>query len=115
MDNFIEGLLALTNSVRLFFYAVVFHRVTLGFFAGVFLTLLVTVFMLTKDPRHVPHILLYSSAESFERIASQDTAGTYTVGFTDFLKIYTQVRILSLIALISFCVMMTTILVSRSA
>ncbi len=113
MDNFTEGLLALTKTLRLFFYTTIFNTSVLGFIAGVFLTIMVAVFILTKDPRHIPHILLSSSTESFQKIAAQDEHGTYTVGFTEFLRMYTQVRMLCLIAFISFCVMVTTVVITR--
>lgn len=114
LNNFFLGLTAIIHDIRLFFDENLHNSAVLGFTAGLFTTVLVVGFIITKNPHHIPIILRYSSFESFQKIAARDSSGTFKDSFSNFVKIYTQVRMLFLMTFISFCVMITTIvLVSK--
>lgn len=115
MSNFIDGLIALTRNIRLIFFTSINNGRLLGFLAGAFLTITIAIFVLTENPSHLPIILRYSSTDSFQKIAPKAEDGSYTIGFTGFLKLYTQVRTLSLVAFIAFCIMVTTIVLTKTA
>lgn len=108
-NNFINGLQALISTVRLSLYTLLSSNVLIGFLGGMIITTLVILFILTKDPRRIPLILRFSAADSFQRIAKKNKNGTYQLAFINFVKIYSQVRILSLVSFIAFCTMITTI------
>jgi len=87
----------------------------IGFFIGFVIAVLITGFILTKNPRHIPLILRYSTTESFARIANQGKhSKVYYTEFSHFLKVYTQVRIVFYVSFIVLCIMIaTTVLVYR--
>jgi len=86
-------------------------KLFLGFLTGACMTLLVTGFILSKDPRHVPLILRYSLHDSFLKIAPRDHRGVIQMAFSEFIHIYTQIRILFLLSFIAFCAMVATVAV----
>ena len=112
MANFFQGILAATSDFRLFFMSLLANKLFLGFASGVLFSVLLTGFVISRDPRRIPLILRYSSDESFQKIAPRDANGMFTLAFTNFLKIYTQIRTLFFVAFIAFCVMVTTMLLT---
>ena len=107
--NFFFGLIALIREMGMMTASVLTDKLFAGFIAGVFSTMIMTGFIITKDPRHIPLILRYSVHESFMRVAPKDSRGVIQMAFIEFLKIYTQVRALFLVAFIAFCLMVVTI------
>ncbi len=112
MNNFLQGIQALTNDIGLFFSTLFSNSTITGFGTGIIVSTIVTGFILTKDPRRIPLILRYSSAELFQKINPQAPNGVYRVSFLQFLKLYTLIRILFLIAMITFFIMVITITLS---
>ncbi len=112
-NNFFGGLRALVSTARLSLDSLLINQGMIGFFGGIVLTILVTLFVITKDPQHIPLILRLSTAESFQRITTQNKKGSYELAFVNFIKIYSRVRWLSLLAFTAFCVMITAIALSK--
>ncbi|MFH1946703.1 MAG: hypothetical protein ABIJ23_00885 [Candidatus Magasanikbacteria bacterium] len=110
-DNFLFGIKAINYDIKIFMLDLLQNKILLGFIFGLLITALTAGFILTKNPKNIPIILRYSSMEAFEKISKRDKNGTYQLAFTNFLKIYTQTRTLLLITLISFFVMVTTIVI----
>lgn len=111
-ENLQLGILALTTDMRLFFLSLFQNNVFLGFLLGLVIALLITGFILTQNPRNIPTMLRYSSFDSFQRISSRAKDGTYDMAYSAYLKMYSQIRMLFLIAFIAFCVMITTIVLA---
>ena len=86
----------------------------MGFLVGTVITVLLVGFILSKNPLHIPMILRYSRAESFQRIADRNQSGTFDRSFSEFVKVYSQVRALFLIAFISFCLMVVVIVLKQN-
>lgn len=114
MNNFFQGIVAITNDIRLFIGDIIHNKLVLGFLGGIVVASLVVGFVLTKNPKNIPIMLRYSMTESFDRISRRDKNGTYQLAFSNFIKIYSQVRILFLIAFISFCTVITTVMLNTS-
>lgn len=112
-SNFIFGILAISNDIRLFMNSILHNSSFLGFIAGFLITVLVVGYILTKNPKNIPVILRYNAMQSFQKIAPRDKNGTYNIAFSDFVRMYTQVRTLFFISFISFCVMVSTILLTQ--
>lgn len=112
-NNFTLGLSATTNEISLFMDSIIHNKSLLGFLFGLVIAALITGFIITKNPKHIPIILKYSSMDAFQKISKRDKNGTYKMAFTKFLKIYTQMRMLTLMTLISFFVMITTIILAK--
>lgn len=110
-DNLSFGILAIVKSISLFLTNLVDNRTFIGFASGIFISVIVTGFILTENPEHLPVILRYSSADSFEKLVPRDESGTYVKSFSSFSKVHSQVRTLFLLALISFFIMVTTIVI----
>lgn len=113
IQNFTQGIIAIAKDTHLFMTDIFHNSLFLGFIVGFVLTVLVIGYILTKDPRHIPVMLRHNAMQSFQKIAPRDKNGTYSMAFSDFIKMYTQVRMLCLIAFISFCVMVSTILLTQ--
>lgn len=113
LDNFISGISANSADMRLFLDTTLHNKGVLGFVFGLFTTVIVIGFIITKNPKHIPIILRYSTIESFQHISERDTTGTYQMAFSKFVKIYTEIRTLFAVAFISFCVMIITILLTQ--
>jgi len=112
LHNFLYGIIALANDMGLFLRSLFYNSSFIGFFCGVGLTLIVTAFVLTKNPRHIPLILKYSSTEGFKRISPKNEHGIFQIALVHFLRMYTQVRLMFLGAFIAFCLMVTTVIVA---
>jgi hypothetical protein len=111
-QNFIHGIIAIANDTHLFMGDIFHNSLFLGFITGFIVTVLVIGYVLTKNPRHIPIILRYNAIQSFQKIAPRDKNGTYSIAFSDFIRVYTEVRTIFFIAFISFCVMVSTILIT---
>ncbi len=109
--NFFFGLAALGNYIKIYLDSLLHNQTLIGFAGGVVMSCLITGFVLTKDPRHLPLMLRYSGAESFQRIHARNPQGSYTKPYIEFLNLYTQVRLLALVAIIAFFVMIGTVVV----
>lgn len=112
MQNFFHAITASTQDVALFVSSVLANKLFTGFAVGMLVSVLLTGFIITKDPRRIPLILRYSSMESFQKIAPRRNNGVYDMAFIRFLKMYTQVRTLFLMAFVAFCVMVTTVVLT---
>ncbi|GEM_PF-2397246 len=109
LSNAYLTIVAQIRELGLFITSVISDKLFLGFITGAFSTMLLTGFMLSKDPRHIPIILRYSLYDSFIRLAPKDRRGVVKMAFTEFIKLYAQTRALFLLSFIAFCVMVTTI------
>lgn len=112
-SNFLFGIIALTQDIHLFMSSILNNSSFLGFVTGFLITVLVVGYILTRNPKNIPIILRYSAMQSFQKIAPRDKNGTYSIAFSDFVRVYTQVRTLFFISFISFCVMVSTILLTQ--
>lgn len=110
-NNFFFGILAITKDIKLFFMSLLHNKVILGFIFGILLTVLIIGFLITKNPSHIPVILKYSATDGFQKISERDTTGTYNMSYTAYTKMHTQIRSLFLLAMITFFVMVTTIVI----
>ncbi len=120
VKNFIFGIQALAREIRIFILHMFGNTTILGFFFGFFFTLLVSSLVITRDPRSIPLILRYSAADGFTKFVNKKSGGrgkngTINVSFVKFLKIYSQIRILFLMAFIIFCVMILTIVLMANS
>lgn len=106
----ISTIIAATQDMYLFLQELVFNPIFVGFLAGSIVSILAVGLILTKNPKHIPTILRYSSTESFHKISGRTKDGTYTMGFAPFLRVYALVRILFLLLVIAFFSMVTTVL-----
>jgi len=113
-ENFIQGIIAIARDLKLFFLSLLVNKLFMGFLVGIVMTVLLVGFLLSKNPRHIPMILRYSSAESFQRISERNSNGTFDKSFSQFGKIYSQIRALFLIAFTSFCLMIVVIAFKQS-
>lgn len=111
--NFTYGIVAIAKDTHLFMTDIFHNNLFVGFIIGFVITVLVIGYILTKNPRHIPVMLRYTAMQSFQKIAPREKNGTYSIAFSDYVRVYTQVRTLFLIAFISFCVMVTTILLTQ--
>lgn len=111
MENFIFGIVAISKDLGLFFSSVFGNTGVMSFFAGFFVAILMTGFVLTKNPRHIPIILRNTSYESFRRLAPRDKKGTYKVAYSDFVKTYNRIRAVSFVAIACFAIMVIFIAV----
>lgn len=111
MPNFVASLTAITNDIHVVILNIIFEKLFWAFAAGVLLSTLTTAFILTKNPRHIPLILRYSKAESFQRIGQRDTKGTYITSFNKFARLRTEIHLLFYLMIAMFAVMVTTLLV----
>lgn len=111
-NNFILGIIAVSQEIALFFSSLFHNNLFVGFVGGVFITIIISGLIITKDPKRIPLILRHSSSECFEKIANRHENGTYNIAYSHFLKIYTRVRILSTVAVISFFLMIITIILT---
>lgn len=118
MSNFIFGIHAIIKDMRIFLQSMVYNKGMMGFLFGVFMAIIIAAFVMTKDPRAIPLILRYSQMDSFMKVVEKQKKkkkeGTITLSFSKFVKVYTQIRLLFLIAIISFFVMITTVLLTSS-
>lgn len=107
---------AIIKDMRIFFQAMLFNKGIIGFILGIFVTVAVASFVLTKDVKAIPLILRYSQMDSFlklvEKRKKREKEGTILLSFSKFLKVYTQIRLLFLITIISFFVMITTVVLT---
>ncbi len=110
--NFVNGIVAITREITLFLFALVGNRMLVGFLLGAVIAILVVGFILTKNPKHIPVILRYSSAESFQKIVRRNGEGTYQVPYSNFIKLHARIRTLFLMACVSFGTMVGTILLT---
>ncbi len=108
-SNIILGIVAQTREMGMFVTSVASDKLFLGFITGALLSMLVSGFVVSQNPRHIPLILRYSLYDSFIRLAPKDRRGVVKMAFSEFIKIYAQTRALFLIAFIAFCVMVTTV------
>lgn len=113
LNNLISGINANSAEMRLFLDSTIHNKGIIGFMFGLLTTVIIIGFIITKNPKHIPAMLRYSSMESFQRIAARDKNGTYQMAFSKFVKIYTEIRTLFAVAFISFCVMIITILLTQ--
>ena len=112
-ENFLFGIKALSNDIDLFMTDLLHNKTTLGFAFGLLIATLVAGLIITRNPKHIPIILRYSSMEAFQKISKRDKKGTYQMAFTKFVKMYTELRTLMLMVAISFFVMVTTIVMTQ--
>ncbi|HLD30980.1 MAG TPA: hypothetical protein VJB41_02155 [Patescibacteria group bacterium] len=111
-NNFLYGILALGKDISLFLLSLALNKTFIGFVFGVIIAVIISGLVITKNPKHIPLILRYSSAECFEKIAKRNKSGIYQMAFTNFIKIYTRVRTLFFMAFIAFCVTIATVLLT---
>lgn len=109
LKNFALGIVAIAKDIGLFFSSLFGNTGVMNFFGGFLVAIILSGFVLTKDPRHIPLVLRYSSFESFQKIAKRDEKGTYKMAFTDFVKFYNRTRIVFFLAAGSFAVMVVAI------
>lgn len=112
-ENFTEGIMAIANEIQIFLGTLLHNKTLVGFIIGMLLAILIAGFIITKNPKNIPIILRYSPMDGFQKIASRDTSGTYQLAYSNYIKMYTQIRMLFGIGFISFCVMITTIMLTR--
>lgn len=110
-DNFLFGMKAISRDMSLFLSDILHNKILWGFSFGIFLTIIIVGFFITKNPKQIPIILQYSAADGFQKLSEREQNGTYQTSYSTFIKIHTQIRTLFLIAVISICVMITTMLV----
>lgn len=110
-DNFIFGMKAISSDMSLFFLNIIHNKILWGFSFGIFLTIIIVGFFITKNPKEIPIILQYSATDGFQKLAEREQNGTYQMSYSTFVKVHTQIRTLFLIAVISICVMVTTMMV----
>jgi len=84
--NFVYGLQAILLDIWLFVKSLIFNQLFTGFIWGVFLALLATGFILTKNPKNLPKYLKYSSTQNFEKSNKKDQKGVYEVSYSQFAK-----------------------------
>ena len=107
-SSFYNSLVASGQELSLFLHDIIHNRSFMGFLSGMVVAVIVVGVVLTKDPRHIPLILRYSPTDSFQKIAQRDSNGTYLMAYSNFVKIYTRVRTLFMIAVIMFMAMFIT-------
>ena len=110
-ENFKYGILALANEIKLFMVSILHNKVILGFIFGIFLTVIIVGFIITKNPSHIPVMLQYSPMEGFQKLSERDTNGTYNMSYSQYTKMHNHVRMLFMTAIIAFCIMVTTIVI----
>jgi len=113
MTNFFYGIIALTKDMRLFIMDMLYNKSLVGFITGIIVATLITGLIITKNPKHIPLILRYSTSESFQKIAKRDRNGTYQLAFTNFVKMYTQTRTLFFVSFIALCVVVITTILTK--
>ncbi len=118
MSNFVFAIHAIIKDMRVFLQSFIYNKGLVGFVFGIFIAATVTAFILTKDPRALPIMLRYSQMDSFMKVVEKKKKrkkeGTITLPFSKFIKVYTQVRMLFFVAIISFFVMITTVVLTSS-
>lgn len=108
-SNFTLGIVAIAKDIALFAGNIFTNTQILGFLVGFVISVLATGFILSKNPRHLPIILKYSMLESFERIVKREHPRLQHASFENFIKMYVEIRTIFFVALISFCIMVITI------
>lgn len=109
MENFIYALKAIGKDMGLFFKSILGNTVVDAFIFGIFLTVIVVGFVVTKNPKRIPVILQYSAMDGFQKLSDRDTTGTYSMSYSSYTKMHSRVRSLFMLAIVSFCVMVTTL------
>ncbi|MCB9798941.1 hypothetical protein H6758_04420 [Candidatus Nomurabacteria bacterium] len=112
MDNFIQGIIAISADLKEFFVYLAFNRVFLSFASGAIISILIVGLILTKNPKDIPVILRYDSTQGFQRISARTESGTFEHSYSRFVKLHAQIRILALIAMITFFVAITAIVIN---
>ncbi len=107
--NFWYGIAAIGKHIALYLESIFHNSSFLGFILGVFVTTVLIGFVLTENPTHIPLMLRYSSFVSFHKINARHPNGTFSMAYTTFVNLYTKIRILFLVALITFFIMVGTI------
>lgn len=110
-DNFLFGMKAISRDMVLFLSDLIHNKILWGFSFGILLTIIIVGFFITKNPKQIPVILQYNAADGFQKLSEREQNGTYQTSYSTFVKIHTQIRTLFLIAVISICVMVTTMFV----
>lgn len=110
-ENFKYGILALASEIKLFMLSILHNKVILGFVFGIFMTVIIVGFIITKNPAHIPVILQSSPMEGFQKLAERNSDGTYNMSYTQYTKMHNHVRMLFMTAIIAFCIMVTTIVI----
>ncbi len=89
------------------------NNTLLGFFYGITLALLISGFIITKNPNHIPIILKYSATDAFKKINTQNKSGIYSNNFSKFISLYNNTRALLLVAFSSFCLLLSVMIVTQ--
>ena len=113
IKNFMFGLKAILSEMGVFLSALFYNKMLISFLSGIVVAFLVTGFVLTKNPRHIPIILRHSSVESFQRIANRQTNGTYEMSYSDFVAIYTKTKTLFAVSFVAFCTVLVTVMLTQ--
>jgi hypothetical protein len=113
MENFTLGLQALILDIHLFVTSIFANKVILGFLSGTLLTTLLTLLIITKDPKAIPAIIRHSQTDAFMKLVQereqQHQNGTIGLSYANFAAMYIKVRTIMGIAMIAFFVMVATI------
>ncbi len=103
--------MAIARDIALFVSDISQNSFVLGFTLGAIVTALITGFILSENPRHIPLILRYSKKDSYAHITKRNQHHHYNSSFEEFVKVYSRIRIVFYLLLTSFFIMITTMVV----
>lgn len=109
-SNFLQGVRAIMFDMQLFFGGVMTSPGLLGFIGGIIISSLIAGLILSRNPRHIPLILRYSSEESFGKIVARNQHHHYDHSFAEFIKVYTRIKILFYVSFTALCLVILAIL-----
>ncbi len=92
----LDSIIPLLAEARIFVIDFFHSDLLIGFVCGFLFATVLAGFTLSINPRHVPFILRYSVADSFDKIGTHDKKryGRTALSFDHFLKIYFAIRLL---------------------
>ena len=86
-DNFLFGMKAISRDMSLFLSNILHNKILWGFSFGIFLTIIIVGFFITKNPKEIPIILKYSATEGFQKLSQREQNGTYQTSYSTFIKV----------------------------
>ena len=93
MENFAFGVKAIAHSITLTISTLLHHPVLWGFAIGFGAPALIHAFIVSDNPRAIPHMLTKPAPDTFKRVSPRLPDGTYCIPYSQFQREYNRVRI----------------------
>ena len=98
-----NGMLAIIKDIAIQMDALIHNPFVVGFFIGLLLALLISAFLITEHPTHLPLILIHNHCKSYEKIEKRKGKEPTIDGLCEFAHIYYTTRNLVLVVVALFC------------